>query len=144
MSAVAIPITASAGTIPSGINAHNGYIEVTNHIKIKDAPSGKMPDPPIVRVMFHNSIVDDLSLPYGHTAYLNKCCFAAGTHYTVDVLTEARFDRTSLEPKLCNVRGIPFGFAVINLDGTVFWYDKDRRWVVDVRPHVTYVSCPTG
>lgn len=143
LTAAAVPLAGSARTIPAGINAHNGYIEINNWIKIKDAPPGKMPDPPVVRIKFHDSLIEQLHVPYGHTTYVNNCCFAAGTYYTVEVVTEARIVSTSVLPLLCNVRGIPFGFAVVNLEGSIFWHDKERRWVVDVRPHNAGPPCPT-
>lgn len=144
MLAAVLPLAGSAHTIPAGINPHNGYIMVNNWIKVKDAPPGKMPDAPLVRVKFHDSLVGRVYVDYGHTAYMNNCCFAAGTYYTVELLVEGATVSENVKPLLCNVRGIPFGYGAINLDGDIIWYAKERRWIVDAKPHRADAPCPTG
>lgn len=49
-----------------------------------------------------------------------------------------------VHPRLCNVRGIPFGFAEVTYAGNITWNDKKRVWTSAVTARVDDSACPTG
>ena len=47
-----------------------------------------------------------------------SCCFAAGTHYTINYIGsgEQYYHHYTIVPKLCNTNGIPYGYADIAIE----------------------------
>ncbi len=143
--AASIPLAAyAAPTIPQGINLHNGYIEVRNEVVVTNYRQ-------IIRVgadiimrnaAFANYNAQEMStIDTGTTGYLNKCCVLAGSLYHIRMRLLGHPIDLSVRPKLCNVRGIPFGFAIVTFTGTAH-RDHNNNWVESVTPHVNDGVCP--
>jgi hypothetical protein len=118
--------TASAQTvIPAHINLHNGYIVVINDINPKQEHTAGVLEPwnpsaPLVKLSW-NGFSQSTYAPYGQRAYLNQCCIAAGTEYRLTLYQESETG-VFVRPRLCNVRGIPFGYAVVEVVGPYIWH----------------------
>lgn len=140
--AAAVPLAGSAQTVPSGINLHNGYIEVHNQIAMHPATDAA-PLPP-VRIEFHNALTRQQSETVGlmGTAYINRCCVVAGTLYEVVLVAAYHSTTATVRPRLCNIRGIPFGFAVVTFTGKIVWNAKGKYWEPAITPHVDDGVCP--
>lgn len=110
-----LPLAASAALpVPAGVNLHNGYIEIINHVQYHDGFS-------VAGVVKINEKTEG-DVSSGGTFLANWCCILAGSSYIV----ELDFDRAAgaripirITPRLCNIRGIPFGYAVIEYTGRV-------------------------
>lgn len=115
-----LPLAASAALpVPAGVNLHNGYIEIVNHIQYRDGFSV----PGIVNV---NSKKEG-EVGSSGTFVVNRCCILAGSHYEVELnyMQSAGLRiPDSVVPRLCNIRGIPFGYAVVEYTG---WIAKTRE-----------------
>ena len=137
--------TASAQMlIPAHINLHNGYIVVINDISPKrEFTSGVIepwyPSPPLVKLSW-NGFSQSTDAPYGERAYLNRCCIAAGTGYSLTFHQGGYQTGVDVRPRLCNVRGIPFGYAVIEVVGPYIWYRNGISGTPSVR--VLDAPCP--
>ncbi|HET6893935.1 MAG TPA: hypothetical protein VFH72_00965 [Candidatus Baltobacteraceae bacterium] len=111
--AVLLPLSAAAQLpVPPHVNLHNGYIEIIDRVQV---PAG-FKFSGIVKL---NGRHEGEVRP-GGTFVLNRCCILAGSHYEVEVSyssATARM-RTFVTPRLCNIRGIPFGYAVIEVAAT--------------------------
>lgn len=112
---VLVPLSASAQLIvPAGVNLHNGYIEVINHMTYLDGFTAHG----IVNV---NRRMAGYVGP-GGTHVVNWCCIVAGSNYQVELdYAPVAGQRLpfNVTPRLCNIRGIPFGYALIEYTGTV-------------------------
>ena len=111
LSVLIMPLAATAG-VPPEVNLHNGYIIVVNHIHYVGEQS------PRFAVKLN---VDGGVLEKGGSVILNKCCIVAGLSYLVKSIVEPAYGSiykdVYVHPRLCNIRGIPFGFAVVELTG---------------------------
>jgi len=112
---VLVPLAAAAQLpIPAGVNLHNGYIEVINHVVYQDGFSY----PGDVRL----NETPEGKVGSGGTLLVNRCCILAGSHYVVElnyVTTAGQRSPFGVTPRLCNIRGIPFGYAVVEYTGTL-------------------------
>lgn len=111
--AVLAPLSASAESfpVPAGVNLHNGYIEVINHVEYRDGFSW----PGTVRL---NERTQG-EVMSAHRFNINGCCVVAGTRYVVELnyaTSAGHGEPVGVTPRLCNIRGIPFGYAVV-----VYW-----------------------
>lgn len=121
------------------VNLHNGYIVVRNETVIKGY-DGVITD--AARVWLSGSVNESAEVNSGGgTIYLNKCCILAGSLYKVELYVMNQYIVATVRPQLCNVRGIPFGFALVTFTGTAA-RDRNNNWVVSVDPHVPSVQCP--
>jgi hypothetical protein len=138
----AVPLPGSAQTIPGGINLHNGYIEVNNRIIMHAAKDA--PPLPRARIDFRNSLTRQQSEPSTlmGTTYINACCVVAGSLYQVVLFAAYHITIATVRPRLCNVRGIPFGFAVVTFTGNIVWNAKEHSWEPTITPHVNDGVCP--
>lgn len=113
--AVLVPLAAAAQLpVPAGVNLHNGYIEVINHVQYHDgfAYTGELK---------LNGTTEG-HVGSGGTLMLNRCCILAGSHYVVELDYMSWGGQRSpfgVVPRLCNIRGIPFGYAVVEYTGTL-------------------------
>ena len=137
--------TASAQmVIPGHINLHNGYVVVINSISPKrEYTAGVMepwsPNPPHVRLSW-NGFGQSADVPYGGQAFLNQCCIAAGTGYSLTFYQGGYQTGVDVHPRLCNVRGIPFGYAVVEVVGSYVWHRNGISGTPSV--HVVDAPCP--
>jgi len=116
--ALALPAAASA------LNLHNGFIQVTNDTSFEARG--------LIQHVFLAAPVGGgytITIPPHSTRYFNNCCIAAGSEYDItpdwiddQVVTGATIKpgRGSMHParvlaRLCNVNGIPFGYAHVRL-----------------------------
>ena len=126
---VLLPLSAAAQLpVPPHVNLHNGYIEVINHIQ---APESSKFSGMVKLNGRHEGEVRS-----GAGLVLNRCCILAGSQYQVEIEYPAftgSWERIVVTPRLCNIRGIPFGYAVVVFTGS--------RWAY---LHATRVdtSCP--
>ncbi len=113
--AVLLPLSAAAQlAVPSNVNLHKGYIEVINHVQY---PAH----------FWHGGAVKlnghfQGEVGSGGTFVLNRCCIVAGSQYVVEldyVWSASARSPLSVTPRLCNIRGIPFGYAVVEYTGSV-------------------------
>jgi len=112
--AVLVPLVASARTVPPGVNLHNGYILVINHVQYQD----DFTRPGLVRV----NEKEEAQVGSGASVVVNRCCILAGSRYIVelDYVTSAETRvPVPVTPRLCNIRGIPFGYAVVVYSGII-------------------------
>lgn len=113
--AVFFPLTASAQfSIPAGVNLHNGYIEVINRVHYHDGFSW----PGDVKLNDRH----EGRVGTGGTFVINKCCILAGSHYLVELnyVSGAGIRvPVGVVPRLCNIHGIPFGYAVVEYTGNI-------------------------
>ncbi len=79
----------------------------------------------------------------GGIIYFNRCCILAGTLYKVEIYVTGKWVTAMVRPQLCNLKGIPFGFAVVTFTGTAN-RDRNNNWMVNVEPHVPPANCPTN
>lgn len=146
--ATSVPLAGSAHTIPAGVNPHNGYIQVNNRVVVH-AP----PYPESKKVNSAPSRGLELRYPLGRTEfktvlglgplYFNACCILAGSRYLITMTSPGKTTEQEVTPRLCNVRGIPFGFAEITFAGDVIWDSGSMRWISHVTVHVDNAACPT-
>ncbi len=111
------PLMASGQTvIPSHINIHNGFIEVRDQIALKGSIQYAGAD--VVLRWEGGFEHEKVYLHHGGVIFFNKCCIPAGTRYTVTLnLPRGGESTVALRPQLCNVRGIPFGYALVVFTG---------------------------
>lgn len=112
--AVLLPLSAAAQLVPSNVNLHKGYIEVINHVQYHDGFS----HPGVLKLNGH--VQGDIGS--GGRLVLNHCCILAGSQYVVEldyVRSASQRSKLSVTPRLCNIRGIPFGYAVVVYTGSV-------------------------
>lgn len=139
--AFATPLAATAQTvIPDHVNIHNGFIEVRDEIVLKGgAVSGATP----VRLTYNYATLQTAAITRGGTIFLNVCCIAARSLYKVHL--GGRLDvEATVRPQLCNVRGIPFGYALVIFTGEITYVAKTHDFAVYAEPHVPAVSCPVA
>ena len=104
--AVLVPLVASARTVPPGVNLHNGYILVINHVQYENGFTSAG----LVRV----NEKDEAHVGSAGSVVVNRCCILAGSHYVVELnyaISAGAREPVSVTPRLCNIRGIPFGYA---------------------------------
>lgn len=113
--ALSLPIAAAAQMpVPHGVNLHNGYIEVINNVQYHDGfrVAGV--------VNLNDKTVGEVSSP--GTLVVNHCCILAGSHYIVELnymsWAGARLP-IAVVPRMCTIRGIPFGYAVVEFTGDI-------------------------
>jgi hypothetical protein len=137
--------TASAQmVIPSHINLHNGYVVVINTISPKREYTAGVFEPwyppaPLVQLSW-SGYKQSTNAPYGERAYLNSCCIAAGTEYGLTFHQGGYQTGVDVRPRLCNVRGIPFGYAVVEVVGPYVWHHNGISGTPSV--HVVDAPCP--
>lgn len=110
---VLLPLSVAAQlAVPSGVNLHNGYIVVVNHVQYQDgfkyAGTVKLNDKAVGEVRSHDTFV------------VNHCCILAGSRYMLELDYMSWAGSRSpiaLVPRLCNIRGIPFGYAAVEFTG---------------------------
>ena len=101
-----VAVFASSALADASVNLHNGYISILNnnstplHVTIHTAGAGGI------------KMFDGVIAPYA-TYHVNNCCYAAGSHYYVDAYERGRAlpYQLMVDPRLCNTRGIPYGYA---------------------------------
>src|SRR5215469_17249631 len=99
-SAIAVLMTMTAAeAVPTGVNLHNGYIEVVDRVHWNNVKDGSWP------LVLRTAIaeVSSATVHENGVAYLNHCCIAAGTQYLF-IVKGGRFGWHQLEvvPRLCN------------------------------------------
>ena len=117
---VLAPLCAAAqlDVLPN-VNLHNGYVEVINHVTYRDGYS--LPGYAKLHGPFGQQSQGNVLS--GATIALNHCCIAAGTKYSVELDYSTASLREFSEPftaRLCNIRGIPFGYAVVEFTGEIY------------------------
>lgn len=116
MCTLLLPLATAAAPlpVPAGVNLHNGYLEVINHVRYLDGFTAAG------RVQLNEKSVGVVGTD--GTLVVNHCCVLAGSHYTVELDYAAsagsRYPDT-IVPRLCSIRGIPFGYAVVEFIGTI-------------------------
>lgn len=144
LAAMLVPLVASARTVPLGVNLHNGYLLIINHVKYEDGFSV----PGVVRV----NDVEEVRVGSGGSVAVNRCCIVAGTAYQVDLdykESAGAMTPVAVVPQLCSIRGIPFGYAVVVYWGVIGktpdgsgvytrFHDTDR-----VQGRQAHEGCPT-
>ena len=135
----AAPLAANAQTvIPDHVNIHNGFIEVRDEVVLKNgAGTGWIP----LNLTLGSIVIERAQTLPGHTTIFNVCCIAAGSLYKVHFLGRVSSEAT-VRPQLCNVRGIPFGYAVVVFTGSITYHPSGFSY--DIEPHVPPVSCPVA
>ena len=140
----ALSVAASAqSTIPEGVNLHNGFVEVRNEIVIyrdgrRDVALGRIHMNHANRLGY--SEVREAHT--GQTAVFNKCCVLAGSPYTLEMdIVQSHIERL-IYPRLCNVRGIPFGYAVVVFRGEISIRDHYSH-ATGLHAYALDVPCPT-
>lgn len=115
---VALPLVVAAATaasdIPSEVNLHNGYVTV------RDIRPSNSPYVMVYERQLGGNMGALRSRP-GDVLIANRCCILAGTENQVRVEESPRnagqqptwMIHYSFVPRLCNIHGIPFGFADI-------------------------------
>lgn len=113
--ALSLPIAAAAQRpVPDGVNLHNGYIEVINHMQYHDGFRGGGV------VNLNDKTVGEVGSP--GTLVVNHCCILAGSRYVVElnyVSWAGARSPIAVVPRLCTIRGIPFGYAVVEFTGDI-------------------------
>src|SRR6185437_25397 len=89
----------------------------------------------------HTCCQDEASVHTNVPNVFNHCCVVAGTLYSVTAAILGKSYEFKVRPALCNVRGIPFGYARIVFTGHLY-RDNNNFWVGEVTPHVTDGPCP--
>lgn len=141
------PIAGATQTIPAHINLHNGYIQINNHIKVFTKNGSQTEEQMWVVLNGFVSQFESAHIATGTSGSINKCCILAGTYYKAYVRGGGIHKEFGVRPRLCNVRGIPFGFAVIDIYGKIQEVDHNGRIPNDWVPsgiHVTVndTTCP--
>lgn len=78
MLGVLLPLSAAAEMpVPAGVNLHNGYIVIINHVQGHDGFMG----PATVNVNRKH----EGEVPLGGTLIVNRCCILAGSSYEVEL-----------------------------------------------------------
>jgi len=144
--AAMLPTGSSAAVAPySAVNLHNGFIEVRSHVVVKNYGEDVSASA-LVHVNLRRT--DGTLQDYGQVGstapiYFNTCCIVAGTLYIVEATVQGHKIDFRVRPKLCNVRGIPFGFEIVTVTGNAE-RDRNNNWVVNIQPHVLEAPCPTN
>ncbi|NNM98709.1 MAG: hypothetical protein HKL91_02785 [Candidatus Eremiobacteraeota bacterium] len=107
-----VAVFASSALADASINLHNGYISLQN--------SGSLPVHVVITPQGFGAItMFDGVIPPHSVYHANNCCYLAGTLYNVHAYygdyVDHYLDR-SIRPRLCNTRGIPFGYASLLFD----------------------------
>jgi hypothetical protein len=145
LGALAVTFAGSASAqsiIPQQVNLHNGYIELHSSILVTEY--GRTENTSIsVNLLrgYDTCCQDHASVQTNFPNVLNHCCIVAGTLYTVRTNILGKTNDFRVRPALCNVRGIPFGYARITFTGHIS-RDRNNNWVGEVTPHVTDAPCP--
>lgn len=134
---LALLATASAVAPASAeVNLHNGFIQIVDDITysvdlagLKDPSLYQGPPPRIdflVRVRHEGLKVTYTTTLHGKSAFVNECCILAGSYYSIEGFNYGRDGNVAgayfsgdVTPRLCNVRGIPFGYAKLVVTGHV-------------------------
>lgn len=138
--------TASAQmVIPAHIDLHRGYIVVINDISPKRNHRGIIepwsPAAALVKSCWSGIACQETRAPFGGRGYINQeCCVAAGTKYQLTLTAGELYKSVYVLPRLCNVRGIPFGYAVVEFTGPYTWLDNGIAGEISVR--VLDAPCP--
>ena len=117
---VLAPLCAAAQLdVPPNVNLHNGYVEVINHVTYRDGYSS----PGYAKLHGPIGLQSQGDVFSGSTIALNHCCIAAGTRYIVELVYSGAGRREfsdDFTARLCNIRGIPFGYAAIEYTGEIY------------------------
>jgi len=122
------PVT--MGAAPDTVNLHNGYVTVVNNVRFTDVKGN---EPFALRVHLNRDTGIGLATHWaddvwpGQQAIINNCCILAGTRYVLgcnakDKPINACATLNDVWPRLCNERGIPFGYAAFEITGEI-WFD---------------------
>ncbi len=146
IAALALPLAAAA-PVSAEINLHNGYIVVTNHVKVLERDGSPVKYQYVLTVVLRHSLgTQEIGkVAQGSHTVMNNCCVVAGSPYSFEVIdTSAYINHGDLRPRLCNIRGIPFGFAAVDITGTI-QRDNANHWVyTDMRAKEVDTGCPSG
>ncbi len=116
-----LPTFAVAG-VPSDVNLHNGYVIVVNHVHY----AGEKTLPFDITYVGLSTL--NRKLAAGSYATFNQCCVVAGQTYHVYARTEQNHmgvnPNIPVHARLCNIRGIPFGYAEVELVGNVTYHQS--------------------
>ena len=114
-----VPLASAAATdVPSEVNLHNGYVIIRNNLHyINHGVSLDVSERQNGHLMMYHKVG-----PGGY-AIANTCCILAGTRN--EVLVNGGFNpgfpasaTLAFVPRLCNISGIPFVYADIEITGT--------------------------
>lgn len=93
--------------LPAGaVNLHNGYIVIVNE-------SGHELRGSVGHIFAGVHHMQSLVIPPHSEAIANDCCYAAGSHYRVEMTSGQYRAHVDISPRYCNVRLIPHGFAKV-------------------------------
>jgi hypothetical protein len=135
--ALAMPLLTTAA-VPDDVNLHNGYVLIVNHVRyVGEAPN-------LDNYSFNGYVRGPTQysrfyvLRKDGSALANECCLLAGTVYNISLGTSNNYcclhEVLEFVPRLCNIRGIPFGYAEFELVGEVV----GQKWVG------SYTETPKG
>ena len=132
---VALATLTTGAVAADHINLHNGYIAIRN--------DGAIP----LRLFFIRHIIpgfmrlatlqSEVVIPAHTTFIANRCCYAAGSNYEMEVGYTRKDVRLGVVPRLCNVHGIPHGYAElafhpVHRQSVAFgWYYKAEGGRID-------------
>lgn len=114
-----VAVVASSALADASVNLHNGYIAIRNEssapLRVTVQAGG-----------WSNHLMFDGTIAPHSTYDVNNCCYAAGTRYFLEAFEPARSKpyEWQVVPRLCNTRGIPYGFASLTF-GYVQFAGKD-------------------
>ncbi len=123
--ALMLPLAVSAA-VPGDVNLHNGYIIVVNHVHYTGAKTVDF------LVHFHSGInSNQRTLAKDGYVTFNQCCIVAGQKYLIAISTHENFagvnPNVEVHARLCNIRGIPFGYSEVELTGDVRYVQSDQH-----------------
>ena len=138
--AVLLPLGVAAA-IPSGVNLHNGYIVVYNNVR-----SSEPVEYDIQISHEHRGWFDRQQGTGNHPVIFNRCCIAAGSIYevlvTMKVNGELGVAKAATNARLCNIRGIPFGYSAFVVTGQLSRRDTGAAIGRALTIHVVSQDCP--
>jgi hypothetical protein len=107
---VCLVVTLALVTGPArAVNLHNGYIIIRND---GDRTLNLMQIDH--HTIFANTRIQPFEKIAPHSTFIaNGCCYAAGSWYAIEISYSGRETSKidTKEARLCNINGIPFGFA---------------------------------
>lgn len=124
--AALLPLATTA-TVPDRVNLHNGYIIVFNHIRYAGEKSLDFEVTHVNHSTFSFITTRSTTATLRKDGYVtfNECCTVAGQSYELHFHPDPNIpiERPSMKAhaRLCNIRGIPFGYAEVEIIGDITW-----------------------
>jgi len=142
----AILPTGSSAAVSSyaAVNLHNGFIEVRSYVTVDNKGTDVTATTPLLATLRRSdgTFQESANVFAGTPIYLNDCCIVAGSLYEVQVKGVGHSVTFKVRPKLCNVRGIPFGYEIVTISGRAE-RDSNNNYKLDLEPRVLEAPCPT-